>query len=251
MVENLDHHVGRLVDHLDRRGLLDDTIILFFSDNGPEGNPVGRLEGIGPWVEERFDNSLENIGRDDSYVWTGPGWAQASAAPYRLFKTFPTEGGVRVPAIVHGPVARRGRSDSIVWVKDVAPTLLDLAGAGVPASMSGRSMRRFLDGESDTVRTADDTLSYELFGRRSVRQGRCKATWIWEPYGPSAWELFDLELDPGEQHDLAETQPERLAALVAAWDAYAEEMDVVLPESDAGYAIEGEPEDNGETGSPG
>ena len=240
MVENLDHHVGRLVDFLDRSGVLDETIVLFFSDNGPEGNPVGRLEGIGPWVAERFDNSLENIGRDNSYVWTGPGWGQASAAPYRLFKTFPTEGGVRVPAIVHGPVARRGRSDAVVSVKDVAPTLLELAGAPVPPAMSGRSMVPFLDGNAESVRPRDEPLIYELFGRRAVRQGRWKATWLWPPYGPGVWELFDLEVDPGEQHDLAAGRPERLAALVAAWDAYALEMGVVLPESDSGYALEAE-----------
>ena len=238
MVENLDHHIGRLVGSLRERGVLDDTVILFFSDNGPEGNPVGQLEGIGEWVSERFDNRLENIGRLDSYTWTGPGWAQASAAPFRLFKSFPTEGGVRVPAIVHGPVARRGRSDAVVSVRDIAPTLLDLAGAPVPAAMSGRSMRAFLDGEADSVRSDDDTIGYELFGRRAVRQGRWKAAWIWPPYGPGAWELFDLERDPGEQHDLSVEAPERLAALITAWDAYVAENSVVLPDSDAGYAIE-------------
>ena len=238
MVENLDHHVGRLLGALEGRSLLDETVVIFFSDNGPEGNPVGRLAGIDEWVAERFDNRRENIGRRGSYVWTGPGWAQASAAPYRLFKTFPTEGGVRAPAIVRGPPARRGRSAAVVSVKDVAPTLLELAGAPRPAAMTGRPLGALLAGEADGARFADEALVYELFGRRAVRRGRWKATWLWPPYGPGDWQLFDLDADPGERHDLAAARPERLASLVAAFDAYADRHGVVLPQADAGYALE-------------
>ena len=80
-------------------GRYDDTLVLFFSDNGAEGNQIGRMETNAEWIPKRFDNSLANLGRVSSYAWLGPAWAQA-VTPFRLWKSFPTEGGVRVPAIV-------------------------------------------------------------------------------------------------------------------------------------------------------
>jgi arylsulfatase len=247
MVENLDHHVGRLLRLLKETGHDDDTLVLFFSDNGPEGNPIDRMEGVGAWVARRFDNSLANLGRVSSYAWLGPGWAQA-ATPFRLWKGFPTEGGVRVPALVRfGARGRHGVSHAVVSVKDVAPTLLELAGVRHPApahegrpvaSLEGRSMLPLVKGEAETVHGPDFTMGWELFGRRALRRGQWKIVWLFEPYGPERWELYDLASDPGESRDLASTHPQKLAELVRAWDEYAARNGVVLPTRDMGYALE-------------
>ena len=250
MVENLDHHVGRLLQFLKDAGQYENTLVLFFSDNGAEGNPIDRLRTNAAWIPKRFDNSLGNLGRLNSYAWTGPGWSQA-ATPFRLWKGFPTEGGVRVPAIVRfGAGARRGVASVPVSVKDVVPTLLELAGARHPGAthegrpvtpLEGRSLVPFLERESETVHGADFTMGFELFGRRALRQGDWKIVWLYPPYGPGRWELFDLARDPTESHDLAAAEPERLAGLIRAWDAYAARNKVVLPTRDMGYAIEPEP----------
>ncbi len=238
MVENLDHNIGRLVGFLRDRGVLEDTTIIFLADNGPEGNDVGQIAGIGEWVPRRFDNSLPNMGRADSYVWYGPAWAQAGAAPFRLFKAFPTEGGVRVPAIVAGGgFERRGRTETLATVMDIAPTLLDAAGAAPHSPMDGRSMRAFLQGRADWLHDDDSVIAMELFGRRMARRGDWKAVWLYPPYGPGQWELFDLASDPGEQHDLADQRPLVAGALVAAWNKYARDVGVVLPAGDAGYGL--------------
>jgi arylsulfatase len=172
--------------------------VLFFSDNGAEGNQIGRMQTNPEWIPKRFDNSLANLGRVNSYAWLGPDWARA-ATPFRLWKSFPTEGGVRVPAIVHwGSSARRGRLDAVVTVKDVAPTLLELAGARHPAprfegravaALEGRSMRPLLAGESESVHGDSFTMGWELFGRRALRRGSFKIVWLFEPYGPARWQL--------------------------------------------------------------
>ncbi len=107
--------------------------------------------------------------------------------------------------------------------------------------MTGRSLRPLLDGAADRVYAEDEAIVYELFGRRAVRRGRFKATWLYPPYGPGAWELFDLEADPGEQRDLAAAEPGRLTPLLAAWEEYAAANGVVLPDTDAGYALEDAP----------
>jgi arylsulfatase len=248
MVENLDHHIGRLIDDLKTSGLYENTVIFFFSDNGAEGNPIHNLPENPNWISETFDNSLENMGRPGSYVYTGPGWAQASTGGFRFFKTFTSEGGIRVPAIAAGRgIERRGRSDAFVSVMDMVPTLLDLAGVEPPGSqykgrdvarIRGESMMPLLGGTSDRVHSDDYTMGWELFGRRAMIRGSWKAVWIHEPYGDGKWWLFNLASDPTETTDLSKENPEKLAELVAAWDAYVDENSIVLPASDASYAIE-------------
>jgi len=248
MVENLDRHVGRLLQFLKDSGHYDDTLILFFSDNGPEGNPIDRMRTNADWIPRRFDNAEANLGRVNSYVWLGPGWGQATT-PFRLWKGFPTEGGVRLPAIVRfGSRGPRGTSGGVVTVKDVAPTVLELAGVRSPgtsfegrtvAPMEGRSLLPLIEGRARAVHGAHFTMGWELFGRRALRQGRFKIVWLYEPYGPGRWELFDLAADPLESRDLASTQPVKLAELVRAWDAYAARAGVILPTRDMGYALEG------------
>lgn len=252
MVEHLDHEIGRLVDWLETTGQRDNTWILFFADNGAEGNPVNRIVDDFEWVENAFDNRLENIGRPGSYVFTGPGWAQASASPFHLFKAFPTEGGTRTPAIFTGPGLKAGgfgdpRSEAFATVRDVTPTVLELAGVAHPGHEhagrgvlppTGNSLVPLLSGQADVAHDPSSVVVLELFGRRAVRQGDWKALWLYPPYGPGRWQLFDLATDPAEQVDLASVQPDQLRTLLEGFADYVARNEVILPAEDAGYAIE-------------
>ena len=80
MVENLDHNIGRLLDALRASGQLENTLVLFFSDNGPEGNAINKFAKVQNWPEGRLDLGYERVGRRGSYAWLGPGWASASVA---------------------------------------------------------------------------------------------------------------------------------------------------------------------------
>ena len=246
MIENLDRHVGRLFDFLRESGEAENTYVVFFSDNGPEGNQIGTMYDNENWIPDRFDNSLENMGRVDSYVWLGPGWAQASSGPFRLFKGMTTEGGVRTPAIVsHPTLGRSGRSDAPVTVKDIAPTLLELAGVEHPdtyrgrevAAMQGTSMTGFLSGAAATVHGEEPVMGWELFGRRALLAGDWKLVWMWEPFGGESWELYDLGRDPSEARDLASAEPDKLAEMLRLWEDYVRVNDVVLPARDMGYGL--------------
>ncbi len=246
MVENLDHHLGRLVTHLRDTGMYDNTLIVFLSDNGPEGNHMTDIADNAYWVPANFDNRLQNMGRPGSYVWLGPGWAQIGALPQRLYKSFTSQGGIRVPAIIKGvgETARRGRGAAMTTVMDITPTLLDIAGKAHPGRrwqgrdvepLRGRSMVDWLAGRREAVHAADAVFGWELFGRRAIRQGDWKILWLWAPYGPGRWQLYNLAEDPAERHDLAAQHPERLAALVREWERYARETGVIVLESDRGY----------------
>ena len=156
-----------------------------------------------------------------------------------------------MPAIVSwGASGRRGRLDTVVTVKDVAPTILELAGVRHPApsfegravaALEGRSMLPLLEGASDTVHGGALTMGWELFGRRALRRGSFKIVWLFEPYGPGRWQLFDLATDPLESKDLASARPDTLAELVRAWDEYAAKNGVILPTRDMGYGLESLP----------
>ncbi len=243
MVERLDWNVGRLIAQLEASGDLDDTIILFLSDNGAEGALIEAVPVFGPrlmaFIAEHYDNRLDNIGRPNSYVWYGPRWAQAATAPSRLYKTHTAEGGIRVVAFLTGrPLARQGAiSPAFATAMDVTPTLLDLAGVAHPGRawrgrpiepVRGRSLAPYLRGESEVVHTDAVATGWELFGRCAIRRGDFKALLSPPPDGPGRWQLYDLSKDPGETKDLAQVEPDRLAALVEDWNAYVEETGVLI-----------------------
>jgi arylsulfatase len=243
MVERMDWNIGRVADYLRDTGELDNTVVIFLSDNGAEGAIVEAMPLSGAYIMEQirkfYDNSLDNIGRPSSCIWYGPRWAQAATAPSRLHKAFTTEGGIRVVSFISYPgFARQAEiGTAFSTVMDIAPTLLDMAGATHPAPswrgreivpMRGRSMLPYLGGETDSVHDCETGTGWELFGRRAIRQGDWKALYLPAPYGPGRWQLYDLSADPGEITDMAASHPDKLAGLLALWDAYVAENGVLL-----------------------
>jgi arylsulfatase len=243
MVENMDRNIGRVADYLAATGELENTVVIFLSDNGAEGAIVEAMPLSGAYIMEQvrlhYDNSLENIGRPSSCIWYGPRWAQAATAPSRLHKAFTTEGGIRVVSFITWPGFRRQGEIGTAFstVMDVMPTLLDLAGAAHPGAaykghdlvpMRGQSLVPYMDRRADAVHGGETGTGWELFGRRAIRQGDWKALYLPAPYGPGKWQLYDLSGDPGEIEDMAETQPEKLAELLRLWDAYVAENGVIL-----------------------
>jgi arylsulfatase A-like enzyme len=243
MVERMDWNIGRVIGYLRETGELDNTVIVFLSDNGAEGAIVEAFPLIGPligaFVHTYCDNSLDNIGKSNSFVWYGPRWAQAATAPSRLFKAFTTEGGIRVVAFMTYPGFRRQQqiSSCFTTVMDLTPTFLELAGIQHPgtryegreiANIRGRSMAAYLRGDTDTVHPTDQSTGWELFGHRGIRQGNWKAVFILPPQGPGRWQLYNLADDLGETNDLAAAHPDTLSELLRRWEAYVEETRVLL-----------------------
>jgi arylsulfatase len=235
MVDRLDANIGRLFSFLEARGELENTLIVFLSDNGAEAHPIEIIANRNGWVDRTFDNSLDSIGTRRSYTTLGPGWARATAAPFRASKSKVSEGGIRTPAIVRLPGGANGSiDDSYMRIMDLAPTFLEAAGRGVPAAMMGRSQLRRLKG-GRPVYTPEDFIAFEVYGRRGVQQGNFKALLQEPPYGTGEWQLYNLARDQGEQSDLAIRHPDRLGRLIDAWQSYADKVGVILPESPISY----------------
>jgi arylsulfatase len=247
LMENMDFHVGRLIDHLKEIGEYENTIFIVFGDNGAEGTDLFKMIAGTPgtlnylFAATKWSETHPNAwGDPGSYVGYGPMWAQVSMTPFSQFKGWVAEGGIRNALIVSGPGVERPQgsiNDGVMHVSDIMPTLLELAGASYPATwqgqelppLTGRSWGRLLAGEADSVRDAQDALAWEIFGNRAVRQGDWKLRWQWEPYGTGDWELFNVATDPAERHDLAGERPDKLAEMIALWDAYVRTNNVILP----------------------
>lgn len=236
MIERVDANVGRVLEQLAQSGQLDNTLIVFISDNGVEAHPMELYPQSVQWVADNFDNSLENIGAGDSYTSLGPSWARASAAPFRDSKSKIAEGGIRVPAFVSLPKALQDVSNadeidkSYMRVMDLAPTFIELAGGEPPSGMEGRSLLSRWQG-GDSPYGENELIASETYGRRAVQRGPWKALLQGPPYGTGEWQLYNLQADPGEQNDVAEAHGPLLAELVEGWEAYAERVGVLLPET--------------------
>lgn len=226
MITNLDDNIGRLVKHLKDTGQYDNTVFVFFSDNGAEGsNPEDVTPNNGKWIAEHFDNSLNNIGKPGSFSGYGPNWARVSSTPFRMYKAFTYEGGIRTAAFIKGPGMRHGEiSDTYMSVKDIAPTFLELAQINHPSTedasvtkMQGSSALGFLKKNQASVHPADEVQCTELFGRVSLLQGNWKMTFSNAPWGTGQWELFDIRKDPTELHNLAAQQPQVTRSLLNQW----------------------------------
>jgi len=241
MVDRMDYDIGRVISYLKTHGIYENTLILFLSDNGAEGASMEARplfeKKMGYYLDKYYNNSLDNIGRQDSYVWYGSRWAQAATAPSRLYKLFSTEGGVRVPLIMKS-VARQQPSicKEFCTVMDIMPTLLELAGIANPespyngravVSIKGRSWIPYFTKNSPYIHNENHVTGWELVGQGAIRKGHWKINFVLAPKGPEVWQLYDLSVDPGETNDLASVEKEKLHELVQHWHEYVKETGVV------------------------
>jgi len=217
MIDRIDFAMGTLVDGLKQRGLLDDTLILFLSDNGgnAEGGPPGVTAGEGP------------IGGPQSSVKLGMNWATLANTPFRRYKHFTHEGGISTPLVAHWPAgipeARRNKFEKQPGhLIDIMATAVDLAGAKYPRErdgqviepMQGVSLRPAFEGKT-LART--QPICWEHEGNKAVRDGKWKL--VMRHRQP--WELFDMEADRTEQKDLSKQHPDIVAKLESAWNEWA------------------------------
>lgn len=229
MVDRVDQNIGRLVASLRQSNTLDNTLILFLSDNGAcaEGGLLGRGEFRD--VERRNQSSANSYGE---------AWANASATPFRLYKHYAHEGGTATPFFMHWP---KGISPQADWYRepaqliDVLPTLIDVAGAAYPdrrgtqpvPPLDGISLRPAFTG---AALRRSDPLYIEHESNAFARDGRWKLVGrgVVGGDGPSydKWELYDMEADRTETHNLRDVHPEIVERLSRAWMTWAQGADV-------------------------
>ncbi|ENX49566.1 MULTISPECIES: arylsulfatase [Acinetobacter] len=242
MVDRMDQNIGRVIEHLQNTGELNNTIVIFLSDNGAEGAQLEALPVFGGHldeiIEKYYDNRLDNIGRANSYVWYGEHWAQAATAPSRLYKAHTSEGGIRTVSFIHYPAFERQQqiSHEFLTVMDLLPTLLDYLNIQHPETeykgrqlvpLRGKSILPYLQNQQAHIHTQDHITGWELFGQKALRKGDWKALFIPAPNGPNRWQLYNLQHDKGETQDLAKQYPDKLQELLHDWATYVKENGVI------------------------
>lgn len=243
MIEAMDHHIGRLMDHIASRGELDNTIFVITSDNGPEpSDPVHE-----PWMDiwmalNGYNWNLDGMGERGSLGFIGPEWASAISAPGSFYKFYASDGGLRVPMVIAGPGVPAGqRHAGLTFVTDITPTLLELAGAGVATPegarpITGRSLLPLLAGAIDRAYGPAETVGVEVSGNSALFRDNWKIVRNMPPVGDGTWRLYDHAKDPAEVHDLSAAMPDLFQRMLADYDAYAKQSGVLsLPD---GYQVE-------------
>jgi arylsulfatase len=241
MVDALDDNIGRIIQHLENTGELDNTLIVFISDNGADARPSLGLGFENRYMAKEFDNTLNNIGKENSFVSYAGAWALVGSTPFRSHKGRPSEGGIRVPAILRFPSLIKGNTISreFMSVMDLMPTFLDVAGTTHPGAeykghkiwpVEGRSLLPHLSGEEPVVHS-QPRYGFSIFKNQGLRVGDWKIIQLSEFTKPS-WELYNLASDPGETSDLADKLPEKLQEMISEWETFTD-TGIVVAEPNA------------------
>jgi arylsulfatase len=220
VVSRMDRAVGTLVDGLKERGVLENTLILFLSDNGgnAESGPNGRLEGNQP-------------GAAQSTVFCGESWANLQNTPFRRYKHFNHEGGIATPLVVHWPAGIKARGElrqQPGHLVDIMATVVEVGGAEYPREVNGQPIQA-MEGRSlvpafDNRPIEREALYWEHEGNAAIRVGDWKLV---RKGRDGAWELYSLKADRTELNDLAAKEPERAKELAAQWQAWAKRTNAV------------------------
>ena len=245
MVEAMDFHIGRLIQHLKDTGRYNNTIFIFASDNGSEGSGAG----VEPVAMNNlmlslmdYNDDYETLGLKGSYGTIGPNFASAAASPLGYYKFYVGEGGLRVPLIIAGEPLTLSAPNSIIdafsYATDIVPTILQLTGTANPAGryngravepIVGRSVVPLLQGRAQRIYgdDDDDAVGYELNGHRALFLGDHKIVYNRPPIGDGIWHLYNIAIDPGETEDLKEQQPQRFARMQSLYEQFVVEHGVL------------------------
>ena len=236
MIDYMDNQISRIFNWLEKSGKMDNTMIVFISDNGANGGSIADYPGQTEEFLSSFDNSIDNIGLPNSLTDMGPNWASASMSPYRLFKGFTSEGGIKAPCVIKLPKEIESNQlmiHSFTHISDLMPTFLELANARHPSlenqaipPMMGKSLIPLLTGKTDTIHL-NEGVGYELHGRRAYFKDEWKIVHLSIPFGNGEWQLYNLNDDPTEINDLSNEYPEKRKELIAAWNEYSEKVGMV------------------------
>jgi arylsulfatase len=243
-LSHADHEIGRLLDHLEESGQLDNTLIVLVSDNGAsgEGGPNGSVNenklfnGLPDPIEQNLPY-LDDLGSPKTYNHYPTGWAAAFNTPFKLWKRYSNwEGGTADPMIVSWPkqITDHGLRRQFVHAIDIVPTVYECLGVEPPETVKGYTQHP-IEGVSfaatlldQDAKTAKQTQFFSMLGTRAIWHQGWKASAVapavpqgWPNFSTQRWELFDTENDPSECHDLAAEQPQKLQEMIELWWAEA------------------------------
>ncbi len=241
MLEAMDYHIGRYIAYLTQKGLMENTIFIVTSDNGPDG--ADYTQGL-IWAKRNgYHTDFDKHGGKGFFGFIGTEFANAISSPFSYFKYYTGEGGIRVPLILSGKnIPKNQRTNTFCFFTDIAPTIYELVGISTAANqgyapITGKSMLSHINNKSIPVHAANEGIGLEAAASSAYFLSGYKIVKNNIPLGDTKWHLYNLENDPSETNDLAPQEPERLQKMLAAYEDYARNVGVLdMPE---GYSAQG------------
>ncbi|WP_255785229.1 arylsulfatase [Membranihabitans maritimus] len=262
MIDCIDQGIGRIMNSLEKKGIIENTLVLFLQDNGGCAEEFGFSDIIQPFhkdVDMAELKPMENDeiqkdyvpkytrdgrpvligkglqpGSENTYLGYGKSWANTSNTPFRMYKHWVHEGGISTPLIVHWPDGIKAKSEfrnQPAHVIDIMATCIDVAEADYPRIFKENSI---IEMEGVSLRPAFDNFNlperiicWEHEGNKAIRKGKYKLVSKWEQDAEFDWELYDLESDRSETINLATQMPEKVNKLEALWITWAKKSGVV------------------------
>lgn len=249
MIDHMDEGIGQIIESLKNRDLLDNTLVLFFSDNGgsAEGHLNGTIERLHkPWVSKVIPDTTQSgikvvagdfpgllLGPDSTYGSYGARWSNVSNTPFRRHKSWMHEGGIASPLIAYWPAKiseEKGLRHHLTHITDILPTCLEIAEVEYPETspfiLEGKSMISAIN----NVKEEERTLYWEHEGNKAIRKGKWKlvsefpGTWksLRKYSNEGNWELYNMENDRTELNNLASDHPEMVNSLSKEWEQWAQ-----------------------------
>jgi len=243
MIEAMDYHIGRYVQYLEDKGLMENTIFMITSDNGPEGADYHNT--VMSWAERQgYHRDFDGKGDVGYYGAHGPEFANAMASPFSYFKYYTGEGGLRVPFIMSGQsLPQNIQSNAFCFFTDIAPTVYDLVGLSTSAKegyapITGKSMLPHIINPDQLIYQKDEGVGLESGNSSAYFLNGYKIVKNNIPLGDEQWHLHYLSEDPGEVYDIASKEPEIFQKMLTAYQEYERAVGVIkMPK---GYSAEKE-----------
>ena len=237
MLEAMDFHIGRYIKYLEENGLMENTVFIVTSDNGPEASDPSMVIGSDQWMWYNENHRDQNrLGEKGYYGFIGPQFASAAAGPSAFFKFYAGEGGLRVPLIFSGKNIPPGKSKAFSFITDMAPTILDIAGIDYDEQssinpMTGHSLFPIIQKDTNQVYAQDEPIGMEAAGQAAIFRGDFKLVRNGKPYGDGIWRMYNLKNDPGETKDLATSNAKLFEDLKIDYKNYSTKYGVLeMPE---------------------
>ena len=222
MIYRMDIEIGRVIDQIKAMGVLDNTMIIFISDNGASAEQI---------IRETGHDINAVVGSAQSYLGIGPGWSSAANTPLRLHKSWNHEGGISTPFIVQWPagIKKSGELRSNPGhLIDIVPTILDIVGEKMPSTVAGLAVPPLPGKSLVPVFKKDGAMKHEYLwwnheGNRAIQVG----DWKLVADHTKPWELFNLKKDRSETKNMALEHPEKVKELEKMWNSHAQEFNTL------------------------
>ncbi len=219
MIHRMDIEIGRVLEQIKTMGVLDNTMVVFVSDNGASAEQI--IRGLG-------EDPTAPMGSAYRYLGIGPGWSSAANTPFRLHKSWNHEGGIATPLIVSWPAGIKARGEMRTdpsHLIDLVPTVLEMTGAKRPGTVAALPVPPLPGLSLVPAFARDGTVKHDFLwwnhdDNRAIRIGNWKL--VADHSAP--WELFDLSKDRSEMKNMAATHPEKVKEMEAAWNKHASEL---------------------------